>query len=104
MARTTAKQKAKKVAVQSRPTVEDLYARMLTHADRLADVGKELGVATVSGAPQDGPAVTMSVRVPRRVRAYYEAQARACGAASPSAMVAMVLQGVMLATQTQSRD
>ncbi len=45
----------------------------------------------------------MSLRVHPRIRAYYEAQAEACGAGSASAMAAMVLEGVMHATAGPER-
>lgn len=77
------------------PSISDLYDRMVANGSRMAAANTAL---------DDGPTVPMSVRVPPAIKSYYEAQAKACGAASASAMVAMVLHGVMLSTQEQARD
>lgn len=58
-------------------------------------------MAELSG---DMATIPLSVRVQPRIKAYYEAQADACGAASASAMVAMVLEGVMAATTQSMAD
>ena len=60
----------------------------------------QAGSAAVAEIPGDTATIPLSVRVQPRVKAYYEAQADACGAASASAMVAMVLEGVMASTQS----
>lgn len=45
-------------------------------------------------ADTDDEMISMTIRVPRGLRNYYESQAKAIGAASPSAIIAMVLEGV----------
>lgn len=74
------------------PSLQELFGLMVTR-------GAETASEAVAGIPADTTLIPMSVRVHPRAKAYYEAQADACGAASASAMVAMVLEGVMAATK-----
>lgn len=76
------------------PSLQDLFSLMVsrgsqTAADALADM------------PEDSVLLPTSLRLHPRTRAYYEAQAQACGAPSASAMMGMVLEGVMMATRPQ---
>jgi hypothetical protein len=75
------------------PTLHNLFGLMISR-------GAQAGSAAVAEIPGDTATIPLSVRVQPRVKAYYEAQADACGAASVSAMVAMVLEGVMASTQS----
>ncbi|MDN3566021.1 hypothetical protein QWZ14_16755 [Paeniroseomonas aquatica] len=74
------------------PSLNELFDLMVAR-------GAQAGAAMAARVPQDAATMPLSVRVHPKVRAYYEAQAEACGAASASAMVAMVLEGVMRATE-----
>ena len=75
------------------PPLHNLFGLMISR-------GAQAGSAAVAEIPGDTATIPLSVRVQPRVKAYYEAQADACGAASASAMVAMVLEGVMASTQS----
>lgn len=78
------------------PSLDELFSMMVAR-------GAREGAAAAAKAPHDAPTIPMSVRVHPRVRAFYEAQAEACGAGSASAMVSMVLEGVMQATTSAGR-
>ena len=73
------------------PSLQELFDLMITR-------GASTASAAVALIPGDTVTIPLSVRVQPRIKAYFEAQAEACGAASASAMVAMVLEGVMAAT------
>ena len=75
------------------PSLQNLFDLMISR-------GAQAGSAAIAEIPGDATTIPLSVRVQPRVKAYYEAQADACGAASASAMVAMVLEGVMASTQS----
>lgn len=79
------------------PSLNELFDLMVAR-------GTHAGAAAAARVPQDASTVPMSVRVHPKVRAYYEAQAEACGAGSASAMVSMVLEGVMKATESVHPD
>jgi hypothetical protein len=61
--------------------------------------GAHAAMEAVAAVPEDTASQPTSIRLNPRTRAYYEAQAEALGAPSASAVMAMVLEGVMKATR-----
>jgi hypothetical protein len=61
--------------------------------------GSQAAMEAVTAIPENMVTQPTSIRLHPRTRAYYEAQAEALGAPSASAMMAMVLEGVMKATR-----
>lgn len=61
--------------------------------------GSQAAAEAMTAVSEDSALIPTSIRLHPRVRAYYEAQAEAVGAPSSSAMMAMVLEGVMKATR-----
>ena len=75
------------------PSLNELFSLMITR-------GSQAASEVVAEMPEQSPLVPTSLRLHPRTRAYYEQQAEACGAPSASAMMSMVLEGVMKATRT----
>ncbi len=74
------------------PSLSEIFGMMVNR-------GSQAAVEAVSAVPEDAASQPTSIRLHPRVRAFYEVQARALGAPSSSAMMAMVLEGVMKATR-----
>ena len=79
------------------PSLDKLFGIMVIR-------GAQEGAIAAAKVPHDASTIPMSVRVHPRVRVFYEAEAEACGVGSASAMVAMVLEGVMQATVSTEQD
>lgn len=74
------------------PSLHELFSLMITR-------GSQTASEVVAEMPEQSPLLPTSLRLHPRTRAYYEQQAEACGAPSASAMMSMVLEGVMKATR-----
>lgn len=72
-------------------SMQDIFDRMVSCGPAVDEVAPEV--------PNNAATVPMSIRVHPRVKAFYQAHAEALGAASASALSAMVLHGVMMATK-----
>lgn len=74
------------------PPLQEMFSLMINR-------GSQTAVEAVAAIPEDSATQPTSIRIHPRTRAYYEAQAEALGAPSASAMMAMVLEGVMRSTR-----